>query len=141
MPKILVIDDNQADRDLIITHIKNTKKRQIITTEESNCLKDALSKLKDNHYDVILLDLILPESDGIDTVKTVLSTLEDMGKNIPVVVLTGMDDYKIGREAWNLGIKDYLNKDEMQSKDLSRALNFATYDKSGKQETTAKMFR
>ena len=58
-----------------------------------------------------------------------------MGKNIPIVVLTGTEDYKVGREAWSLGIKDYLIKDEIQSKDLSRALNFATYDLSGKQKS------
>ncbi len=129
--KILVIDDNKADRDLIITHIKKSKKRKNITTEESDCLKDALSKIKNNTYDVIILDLVLPESDGIETVKTILSHLKKLKKDIPVVVLTGMEDYKVGREAWLLGIKDYLIKDEIQPKDLSRALNFATYKTNG----------
>ena len=133
--KILVIDDSRADRDLIITHIKESKKRKNIVTEESNCLRDALSKIKSNDYDVILLDLVLPESDGIETVKTVLSSLKELNKDIPVIVLTGMEDYRVGREAWALGIKDYLVKDEIQSKDLSRALNFATYDPSGKRKS------
>jgi len=133
--RILVIDDNQADRDLIITHIKNSKKRNLVITEESNCLNDALLKIKSNTYDVILLDLFLPESDGIETVKAILSSLQELSKNIPVIVLTGMEDYKIGREAWDLGIKDYLIKDEIGTKDLSRALNFATYDLSGKQKS------
>lgn len=130
--RILVIDDSQEDRDLIITHIKKSKKRTKVETEESNCLKDALKKLKTKNYDVIILDLVLPESDGIETVKTILSTLKELKKNIPVIVLTGVEDYKVGREAWLLGIKDYLIKDEMQSRDLSRALNFATYNGSGK---------
>lgn len=130
--RILVIDDSQEDRDLIITHIKKSKKRTKIETEESNCLKDALKKLKTRNYDVIILDLVLPESDGIETVKTILSTLKELKKDIPVIVLTGIEDYKVGREAWLLGIKDYLIKDEMQSRDLSRALNFATYNGNGK---------
>ena len=133
--KILVIDDNRADRDLIITHIKKSKKRREVIIEESNCLKDALSKMENNDYDVILLDLVLPESDGIETVKIVLSRLKEWNKNIPVIVLTGMEDYKVGREAWTLGIKDYLVKDEIQSKDLSRALNFATYDSNSTQKS------
>ena len=133
--KILVIDDNRADRDLIITHIKESKKRKNITTEESNCLKDALCKIKDNDYDVILLDLVLPESDGIDTVKAVFSSMKEANKEIPIIVLTGTEDYKVGREAWNMGIKDYLIKDEMGTRDLSRALNFATYDQSGKEKS------
>lgn len=131
--KILVIDDNRADRDLIITHIKQSKKRKDIITEESNCLTDALKKIKANNYDVILLDLILPESNGIDTVKTILSNIKESGKEIPVIVLTGTNDYRIGREAWRLGIKDYLIKDEIGTKDLSRALNFATYKTNSKQ--------
>ena len=133
--KILVIDDNRADRDLIITHIKKSKKRKNIITEESNCLKDALNKIENNDYDVILLDLVLPESDGIETVKTVISSLKKWEKDIPVIVLTGMEDYKVGREAWALGIKDYLVKDEIHSKDLSRALNFATYETTGERKS------
>jgi len=133
--KILVIDDNPADRDLIITHIKQSKKRHKVTTEESNCLKDAISKIIKNDYDVILLDLVLPESDGIETVKAILSILKETRKDIPVIVLTGMEDYKVGREAYLLGIKDYLIKDEIATKDLSRALNFATYDVRGQQKS------
>jgi len=80
-----VIDDSQEDRDLIITHIKKSKKRTKVETEESNCLKDALKKIKTRDYDVIILDLVLPESDGIETVKTVLSTLKELKKDIPVI--------------------------------------------------------
>jgi len=133
--KILVIDDNRADRDLIITHIKQSKKRKTITTEESNCLRDAVSKIKANDYDVILLDLVLPESDGIDTVKTIISSIKESGKEIPVIVLTGTEDYKVGREAWSLGIKDYLIKDEIQTKDLTRALKFATHSSNGSRKS------
>jgi CheY-like chemotaxis protein len=133
--KILVIDDNRADRDLIITHIKESKKKRTVITEESNCLEDALNKIENNDYDVILLDLVLPESDGIETVKTVMSGLKKWEKDIPIIVLTGMEDYKVGREAWALGIKDYLVKDEMHSKDLSRALNFATYSATNERKS------
>jgi len=133
--KILVIDDNMADRELIITHIKKSKKRENIITEESNCLKDAIRKIKANNYDVIILDLVLPESDGIDTVKTVLSNIKEAGKEIPVIVLTGIEDYKVGREAWSLGVKDYLIKDETQTKDLARALKFVTRNISGNQKS------
>ena len=127
--KILVIDDSRADRDMLITHIKNTNSRSAIETEESNCLKDGLKKLKENDYDVIILDLILPESDGVDTVKHVLAHLKAIGKDIPVIVLTGTEDYSVGRKVWLLGIKDYLIKDEIQSTDIARALKFATYSK------------
>jgi len=128
--RILVIDDSKADRELIITHIKKFKKRKKIETDECNCLKDGLNKLKSFHYDVIILDLVLPESDGIKTVKTTLEYLKKIHKNIPIVILTGMEDYAIGMEAWMLGVKEFLIKDEIQTQDLSRALNFATNNNS-----------
>jgi two-component system sensor histidine kinase UhpB len=49
-------------------------------------------------------------------------------KDIPIVILTGVDDYSVGREAWALGVKDFLIKDEIQTQDLSRALRFASHD-------------
>ena len=123
--KILVIDDSKEDRDLIITHIKKSRKKEKITTDESNCLEDALKKIKLNNYDVIILDLILPKTDGIETVKKVVEHLKKIKKDVPIIVLTGVEDYKIGREARLLGIKDYLIKDEIQEKDLIRSLSFA----------------
>ena len=131
---ILIIDDNKADRDLIITNIKKIKSNQDITTDESNCVKDAVSKIHSNIYDLIILDLVLPESDGSETVKKIMTTIKETEMDIPIIVLTGTDNYKIGREIWDLGIKDYLIKDEIKIKDLSRALNFATYDKTTKQK-------
>jgi len=126
--KILVIDDSKEDRDLIINHIKKIEKN--ITIEECNCLKEGLKKLSASNYDAIILDLALPETDGIDTIETTLEHLERDNKNTPIIVLTGLEDYSIGRKAVMLGIKEFLIKDEVQSKDLSRALTFATLHSS-----------
>ena len=124
--KILIVDDSREDRDLIITTIQKTKPGEKVLIDESNCLHDALSKIDLYTYDVMILDLALPESDGIETVKTIKKQLEKAHKNIPIIILTGIEDYKIGREIWSLGVKDYLIKNEVQEKDLSRALTFAT---------------
>ena len=122
--KVLVIDDSKEDRDIIINHLKKIEKQ--ISVDECNCLKDGLNKLSSLNYDAIILDLDLPETDGIDTVEAIIQHLEKHNKNTPVIVLTGLEDYSIGRKAWLLGIKEFLIKDEIQSKDLSRALTFAT---------------
>ena len=122
--KILVIDDSKADRDIIINHIKKIASNFI--TDECNCLEAGLKKLSSFNYDAIILDLALPETDGIETVEIILEHLEKHNKNTPVIVLTGLEDYSIGRKAWLLGIKEFLIKDEIQTQDLSRALTFAT---------------
>ncbi len=127
--KILIIDDSKEDRDLVINHIKKIEKKEI-KVDECCCLKDGQRKLRLYNYDAIILDLALPETDGIDTVEAIINHLEKHNKNTPVIVLTGMEDYSVGRKAWLLGIKDYLIKDEIGSKDLSRALTFATINQS-----------
>ena len=75
--KILIIDDSKEDRDLVITYIHKTNDISNLETDESNCLQDALLKIKNNKYDVIILDLILPETDGIDTIQKVQNSLNE----------------------------------------------------------------
>jgi len=120
---ILVIDDSKEDRDLIINYIKKIKKT--FNIEECNCLNDGIKNLSKYAYDAIILDLALPESDGIDTVETILEHLYKHNQNTPVIILTGLEDYTVGRKAWMLGVKEFLIKDEIQQKDLSRALTFS----------------
>ena len=136
--KVLLIEDSKEDRDLIINYINQFEKNNIII-DECNCLKHGLTKLSSQNYDAIILDLALPESDGIETVETTLNHLGKHNKNIPVIVLTGLEDYSIGRKAWLLGIKDYLIKDEIQPKDLSRALTFATLNSTHSSKKSAAM--
>ncbi len=127
--KILVIDDCKEDRELAITYIHKTNTIPNILTDESNCLEDALNKIEKNYYDVIILDLLLPRSDGIETIKKTQSFLRKQEKNIPIIILTGLEDLKLGRKALGLGIKEFLIKDELQIDDLSRAIKCATYGK------------
>ena len=124
--KILIIDDSKEDRDLIINHIKKMEKTKKTHVDESNCLRDGMHRIDHFSYDAIILDLALPESDGLETVEIIMDQLKKNNKNTPIIVLTGMEDYSVGRKAWVLGIKDYLIKDEIQTQDLSRALTFAT---------------
>lgn len=126
--KILVIDDSPEDRELVITYIKKGVNGNKIIIDESNCLSNALEKITASNYDVILLDLALPETDGLETIKTIKGHMKKVGRNIPIVILTGMEDYNMGVEAFSLGIKDYLIKDEIHTKEISRALTCATFN-------------
>ena len=132
--RILVIDDSREDRDLAITYIHKANSIPDMTTDESNCLEGALEKLKENDYDVILLDLILPETDGLDTIKEIQKFLEKNNKNTPIIILTGLEDYELGKKAFSLGISEFLIKDEMESSSLSRAIKFATHGKKLKEQ-------
>ncbi len=125
--KVLVIDDSKEDRDIAITRINQTNLIPDMTADESDCLKAALEKLGKNEYDVIILDLVLPETDGLDTINEVNKFLEQKNKKIPIIILTGLEDYSLGIKAFSLGIKDFLIKDEVKHEDLTRAIRCATY--------------
>ena len=122
--RILIVDDSSADRDIIIEHIKVSEKKQKTIIDESCCLKDAFEKISFNDYDVIILDLRLPESNGIETIETMQEELKKIDKQIPIIVLTGNEDYSLGMKAWKMGIKDFICKEDYEKEDLKRALKF-----------------
>lgn len=127
--KILLIDDSLEDRTLIKQQLKNINSINI-EIQEANKIKEAYNKIKENIFDVIFLDLFLPESDGTDTIVNILNFLDSINKQIPLVAITGTNDYSVGLQAFNLGIKDLIYKDEVHSKELERVLRFATYNKN-----------
>jgi DNA-binding response OmpR family regulator len=115
--RILVIEDNPADTKLL-------QKSLAKWTFELNCV-DRLSKglelLAREPIDVVLLDLSLPDAQGIETFYLVHCQVPQ----IPVVVLTGLEDESIGNEAVQLGAQDYLVKGQVTPNLLARAIKYA----------------
>ncbi len=93
-------------------------------------LKPGLQQLTDNRFDVVLLDLNLPDSEGIDT----LSTLLEQNERIPVIVLTGIRDRGAGVEALRQGADEYLVKDEISPDLLVRSIYHAIERKAHQRE-------
>lgn len=127
--RILIIDDNEADREFYKKHITESPLFSNVKIEECGSLCSAFKVLKENEFDLIILDLGLPESEGI---QTVINTFKELHKNIsvpPVIVLTGLDDHVLGTEVFKHGAKDFLIKSEVvkNCKELSRSIQFATY--------------
>lgn len=73
------------------------------------------------HFDVILLDLGLPDSRGLDT----LRTLRGRNPYVAIVVLTGKEDEELALEALKQGAQDYLVKNELRGRELHRAIRYA----------------
>lgn len=82
---------------------------------------DDASAPEELDVDVVLLDLNLPDSTGLDT----LATVVDATPPLPVIVLTGVTDREVGIEAIERGAQDYLVKDEVTSDLLVRAMHYA----------------
>lgn len=118
----LMIDDDPEAILLMSTRLKQAfgAEAQFIL-EGAETLKEGLSKLETGDFDVILLDLGLPDSIGLDTV---VSAKRKAG-GTPIVVLTGFEDEAAGLEAIALGAQDYLVKDRVNMTLLGRAIRFA----------------
>ena len=130
--KILIIDDNPADRNLYRKLIEDSKLFSDVDVEECGSLSSAFKSFAKTDFDLIILDLGLPESDGIQTITDTFEELHKSDKVPPVIVLTALEDHIIGTEAYKHGIKDFLIKSEVAQnyKELSRSIKYATYSLS-----------
>lgn len=118
--KVLMIEDSMGDGQYISAIIKEEDWVDI-SIEQAFRLSSGIDKLKKGHYDVILLDLTLPDSFGLDTVEKLLSEVKD----IPVVIMTGLEDEELGMKAVRLGAQDYLIKLQIDGKTLVRSIVYA----------------
>jgi PAS domain S-box-containing protein len=118
--KVLIIEDNPADVELI-REILSDHREPVFDIVHAGTLTAGLSVLSGGEIDVILLDLGLPDSQGIDTV----SVMRENNPAMPIVVLTGLDDDELGFRALQEGAQDYLVKGEMSSPLLVRSVRYA----------------
>lgn len=118
--QVLIIEDNPGDVALIKEYVQNISSPSYQMTAVSH-LNEALACLKKNHFDVILLDLSLPDSQGIESIVQIKS----LDRKWPIVVLTGFKDEKKAIEAVGLGAQDYLNKGDITAQSLSKAMLYA----------------
>lgn len=118
-PKILLVEDNPGDVKLMEHLLKNASFRHDLYISDS--LYGAFEKLRANPFDLVLLDLSLPDSTGFKT----LTTLIDTFPKIPVVVLTGVNNEIVGSQSVKAGAQDFLVKGQFDNKILGRAIRYA----------------
>jgi len=118
--KILVIEDNPWDRELIEY---NFQKANVIKAKLDfvGNLNAALHNIEKNPYDVILLDMHLPDSQGIASLKRIYA----INRDLPVVILTGSDDTQSAVATLTEGAQDYLIKAKYNHESLMRSILYA----------------
>lgn len=117
---ILVVEDNSEYYQLLCTVFSLTSTFKFSLTNVPS-LKSALQALEDHQYDVILSDLALPDSHGFDTFAEIYFRAPD----IPVVVLTVIDDERLAIQAVQTGAQDYLIKGQFELNSLARSILYA----------------
>src|SRR3990172_1122680 len=119
--EILLVEDNQADARLLKEMLMDSSLRDRFTIAHAESMKEAAERLAKEHFDVALLDLMLPDSVGIDTFKRVRRSFP----SIPVVLLTGLADENLAAQAVREGAQDYLIKGQVAPGPLARSLVYA----------------
>lgn len=116
---VLLVEDSATDADLFRKmFLRSGKKGDLIQVER---LSQAIATCNQQSFNVVLLDLNLPDSEGLDTVAEFRAAVPD----IPVVVLTMMDDEELALQAMTRGAQDYLVKDQITVHLLLRSLRYA----------------
>jgi len=118
--RILLVEDNPADAQIIRAALEASPAARF-TLVHVERLSDALTRLAEEPFAVVLLDLSLPDSWGFATI----SRIQERAPEIPIVVLTGLDDEEVAVKAVQEGAQDYLVKGQLSSSTLLRALQYA----------------
>lgn len=116
--RVLLVEDNEGDARLVREMVRVAPD---LSLHHVDRLAAGIEHLETGTVDVVLLDLSLPDSQGLDTLRSVIQT----GCTAPVVILTGHDDEALGREAMRAGAQDYLVKGRVEEQALGRAIRFA----------------
>ncbi|MDD8012293.1 MAG: response regulator, partial [Acidobacteriota bacterium] len=103
MKKILAIDDDQAVLNYLNIMLLQTGAYAITPLVNSS---RAFHELKSNNYDLLLLDMDMPDVSGLD----ILKHIKEKGIDIETIVLTGVEDVELAVSAMKLGAFDYLTK-------------------------------
>ncbi|MBD2292414.1 hybrid sensor histidine kinase/response regulator [Anabaena sphaerica FACHB-251] len=118
--KILLIEDNLAEARLLQEFLKQAQSKEFSLVHVQR-LRDAFHELNQQTYDVILLDLTLPDSQGLSSLPLLIS----QAPSTPIVVLTNTNDEELAIEAVRQGAQDYLVKRQVNPDVLVRSVQYA----------------
>jgi signal transduction histidine kinase len=118
--KVLLIEDNLASARLLQEVLKGANRQEFQLVHKQR-IQDALKQLDKDKFDIILLDLSLPDSQGLDSLIPIISK----NPHIPIVVLTNMNDEELALEAVRRGAQDYLAKRHITLDSLVRSICYA----------------
>jgi diguanylate cyclase (GGDEF)-like protein len=117
---LLVIEDNPGDARLL-REMLNEQGSHLTALTHVECMSDAEKHLAQNEVDLILLDLGLPDAQGLEAVRRTHAA----APHAPLVVLTGLDDESLAVQTLQEGAQDYLIKGQLDTRGLRRALRYA----------------
>ena len=118
--KVLLIEDDPDDR-LLFQEMLDEAEENDFEVECAERLDEGLQRVSDETYDVIILDLTLPDSQGVETV----GSARFRAPHVPIIVLTGLDDQTVAMKTLRTGAQDYLVKNRVSGDSLERSIRYA----------------
>jgi DNA-binding NtrC family response regulator len=129
MKKILAIDDDQAVLNYLNIMLLQTGLYQVSTLVNSS---KAFQELKNNNFDLLLLDMDMPDISGLE----ILKYIKEKNIDIETIVLTGVEDVELAVSAMKLGAFDYLTK-PIDNDQLLKIIASVLENRKNRRETTA----
>jgi two-component system, cell cycle response regulator len=120
LTQICLIGDSIDDSRLVV-ELLNDGSQGNYQVDHSQSLAEGIEKLTLQDFDIVLLDLFLPDSDGLVT----FNTIQQREFDIPVIVLTGIDDQNLALKALQGGAQDYLVRGDFDHKLICRSIDYS----------------
>ncbi|HEY9659558.1 MAG TPA: response regulator, partial [Allocoleopsis sp.] len=127
--QVLLIEDNPGDARLLQELLLEVESVPF-QLKHVDCLSAGLQGLQNHNFDVILLDLSLPDAHGFDS----FAKLYSSARQVPIVVITGLNDEQLAFKAVQAGAQDYLVKGQVSGDLLVRAMRYAIERKRSEQK-------
>ena len=134
--RVLLVEDNPGDARLVVRMLRDADDPPVEVASAAD-LGDAIARLEVGDVDVALVDLWLPDSQGLETFRT----LHRRFPALPIVVLTGMDDENVALAAVHEEAQDYLAKGTITASTLLRALRYAIERRGAVERFAARALR
>jgi signal transduction histidine kinase/DNA-binding NarL/FixJ family response regulator len=118
---LLLLEDNEADACFVMEMLQQADDQQLWQITRAQSLSTALEFLIQAQFEVALLDLSLPDSEGLET----LIRVREAAPDLPIIVLTGIEDRQISLQVLSHGAQDYLVKGDITAAILTRVIRYA----------------
>jgi diguanylate cyclase len=118
--RVLLVDDDLQQTAVVESTLEDQAPGEF-RVDNTTCLADAVERIGDYPYDLILLETMLPDADDLEGILA----LQRVANDVPIVVYSGRDDEEFAVRAIQAGAQDYIVKGQARARDLSRTLRYA----------------